>query len=119
MHMSHEAKCPFCLFRWSCVDRIMAHFAKVHRNRLSTNFFLPGICALRGRAMVNFLDTYEYHRLTCSPHPFSLKYPENANYVERIHVNLCYCTSALRISNWLGDRLCSTDLQCPYAPCLV
>ncbi|KAH8992178.1 hypothetical protein EDB92DRAFT_1816023 [Lactarius akahatsu] len=59
-HMPRR-QCPFCSHEWSRPDRIKAHLTDAHRDALSAEV-LQGICALRGQAVVDFLETYEILR---------------------------------------------------------
>ncbi|KAH9173092.1 hypothetical protein EDB89DRAFT_1961238 [Lactarius sanguifluus] len=56
-----RSQCPFCFYEWSRPDKIKTHLTDVHRDVLSAEV-LQGICALRGQAVVEFLETYEMLR---------------------------------------------------------
>ncbi|KAI9429292.1 hypothetical protein H4582DRAFT_308701 [Lactarius indigo] len=59
-------QCPFCSHKWTRPDRIKTHITDVHRGEFSAEV-LQGICSLRGQAVVNFFDTYEYLRQSVIP----------------------------------------------------
>ncbi|KAI9453914.1 hypothetical protein BJY52DRAFT_1286919 [Lactarius psammicola] len=59
-------QCPFCSYGWSRADKIKAHLTDAHRDELSAEV-LQGICALRGQAVVEFLDSFEYLRRDVMP----------------------------------------------------
>lgn len=62
MHsLTPRRQCPFCSHEWTRVGKIKAHLAEAHHDVLSAEV-LQGIGALRGRAMVEFLNNYEYLR---------------------------------------------------------
>ncbi|KAH9036275.1 hypothetical protein EDB84DRAFT_1437696 [Lactarius hengduanensis] len=89
-HMPRR-QCPFCSHEWSRPDRIKAHLTEAHRDVLSAEV-LQGICALRGQAVVNFLETYE------PLHDPSLQFPARSSLTSENN-GRGYCHGAFLISD--------------------
>ena len=66
-HLSdvHQPKrrCPFepCKYNWKRSDKIKAHITKVHGSDLCP-LVAKGVCALRGKDVIEFVDAYDFER---------------------------------------------------------